>query len=864
MHRSSAYGIPYMRHRHFTPPWVMFCTVILTSLMVCQQRSEAQSIFYWDTNGVAAPGPTSAVAGNNTITGGAGTWSESHFNFTTSATDSSGVNHNAWTNAAVGSTGKNSIVFGGTGGTITLGTAGANTLGTAAAFGVNNLTFNSTSYSLSNSGTLRFINNGSTSGSITVGSGLTATVNSVITDSSIGGLVAGTADGNISANLRINGGGTLGLYGNNSAYTGAITIEAGTLDINSANALGTTAGGTIIKYNGSFTSGGRLNISAASNPTIAETITLEGEDGVGFSLGLRVYGAGTVDLTNAVQLVGPDTSSTLRLGTASGAATILNFTGGLARTGTSATNTGGLIFEAAGGTTINVNGAIDNNAGTIQFTGTGLNTLNAVSTDVGQLQIDFDGTVRLGISNAVPSTSPLRIGRNTGSTGTGDPSARGTLNMNGFNLSVASLDGGNGATAATTANRIITNSSASASVLTIGSAAANTNFDGVIENGSGGGTVSILKTGASTQTFSGTVANTYTGSTTVNGGTLILAKSTGVAAIAGSLTIGDGTGIDVVRLDASNQIADSSLVTFNGSGANAGILRLNNRNEAVGGISSTGGAGIIENESGSAGTSTLTSNVASGSQTFSGILRNGDGVGTDGTLAFTKIGNGTQVLTGANTYSGSTTVTGGTLVIGSGGTTGTGAVTIQNTSTILGTGTIQGSSFTAQSGSSVHVGNTTAVNDYGTLTFTPPSGSGNFDFQSGSTINLGLNATTPSASDLLTFNGLSAGSLTFNGNMIIGPSTMSPTLGQIFNLIDWVNLASAPTFAGHYSINLLRDGSLDGGSGFDLPNISSSGFLWDITSFTTNGQITVVVPEPSRALLLVIGLSAMMMRRRSF
>ena len=132
----------------------------------------------------------------------------------------------------------------------------------------------------------------------------------------------------------------------------------------------------------------------------------------------------------------------------------------------------------------------------------------------------------------------------------------------------------------------------------------------------------------------------------------------------------------MLKLINSDQIADTSIITFNGSGANAGIFRLNNKNETLGGLNSSGGAGIVENESGSASTATLTVNVASGTQSFSGTLRNGDGTGTDGTLAFIKTGAGTQILSGTNTYTGVTTVNAGVLQIGSSGSTGTGAVSV--------------------------------------------------------------------------------------------------------------------------------------------------------------------------------------------
>jgi autotransporter-associated beta strand protein len=378
-------------------------------------------------------------------------------------------------------------------------------------------------------------------------------------------------------------------------------------------------------------------------------------------------------------------------------------------------------------------------------------------------------------------------------------------------------------------------------------------------NTSGG----LTKSGLGTLTLSGADANTFTGTTSVNAGELDLSKTAGVNAIAGNITIGDGTTGAVLKLINNDQIADTSVITFNGSGVNAGIFRLNNKNETLGGLSSTGGAGIVENESGSASTSTLTLNVASGSQTFSGTLRNGDGSGTDGTLALTKTGTGTQVLTGSNTYTGATTVSAGLLQVGSSGsgTTGTGAVTVQSGGTLLGTGVIQGSSFTASSGAFVQAGDGTAQSSYGTLTFAPASGSGALNFQSGSTTILGIHP--DSTSDLLNIVGTGTNTLLFNGNLTITADAFTPTAPEVFNLLDWSGLSASPTFASRFTFTGYLTGKGDEASGLDLPDISGSGYFWDISSFTTNGTIAIVlVPEPSRLLLLGLALGLMLIRRR--
>ena len=90
------------------------------------------------------------------------------------------------------------------------------------------------------------------------------------------------------------------------------------------------------------------------------------------------------------------------------------------------------------------------------------------------------------------------------------------------------------------------------------------------------------------------------------------------------------------------------------------------------------------------------------------------------------------------------------------------------------------------------------------------------------------------------------------------PGTFTPTQGQIFNLLDWSGVTD---FTGFSVGTNFRDGAGDNGNQFNLPDISASGLVWDVSLFTSNG-IIVVVPEPSRVLLLLGGLLGLLMRRR--
>jgi fibronectin-binding autotransporter adhesin len=73
-------------------------------------------------------------------------------------------------------------------------------------------------------------------------------------------------------------------------------------------------------------------------------------------------------------------------------------------------------------------------------------------------------------------------------------------------------------------------------------------------------------------------------------------------------------------------------------------------------IDGLGGSGAVDTVAG--GTPTLTIGVNGGGGTFSGVIRNSSGI-----LALTKVGAGTETLSGGYTYSGSTLVAGGTLVL---------------------------------------------------------------------------------------------------------------------------------------------------------------------------------------------------------
>lgn len=329
------------------------------------------------------------------------------------------------------------------------------------------------------------------------------------------------------------------------------------------------------------------------------------------------------------------------------------------------------------------------------------------------------------------------------------------------------------------------------------------------------------------------VAGTFNllgGMTVVGNGTLKVAAIT-TNSSANGFTLGSGTQTTTLELGGAGVMTSTGSPT----GTFANNISLNSANTTL------------------RLNSSFATSASPGVQTLSGII--------SGTGKLVQQGTGRIDLTNTNSYTGTTTVSGGTLALSGSGTTGTGSVTVHNSGTLLGTGIVRGSTFTAQSGSVIHAGDGSLQTSYGTLNFTPTSGSGSFDFQSGSKIVLGIN---PGGSgDLLNFDGLASGTLLFNGNLqVTAPAGYVPSSPQTFNLMDWANVSTV-SFASHFTSNLLRDGSLDDASGFDLPDISGSGYQWDLSQFTTNGTISVSqIPEPGRPLLLLAAIAGLAMRRR--
>ncbi|MEI6175267.1 MAG: autotransporter-associated beta strand repeat-containing protein [Verrucomicrobiota bacterium] len=446
--------------------------------------------YYWDNN--------STTAGFGTALG---TWSSSAF-WTTDGTGAFGV-------AGITSPTTSDALNFGNGAT---GLA-AGTITVSGTVNAGDMTFASGSGAILLSG-----------GTINLAAAETITVNNA--SDTISSILTGAA-----TSLTKAGTGALNLSGDNS-YTGTTVISKGILAISHSNALGTTAGNTTIATTGS-TSGGQLALS--NNITSAENITITGITEQGGGYGGAIYNtSGTNTLSGNITLASP--TGGIRITSVAGE---LIFGGTISQTGTARD----LVLQAQAGAALTVNNAIANNGGGLAILGssggaaTGIVTLKTVSTAIGATALSENGTLKLGVTNALNTTATLTLGQAYNFAG----SDFGTVDLAGFNQTVGALIGNkNTSNVGADSKRVVTNSAASGtSVLTVGNNNGAGTFNGVILDGASAA-VALTKIGTGTQTLTG--ANTYTGATTIKDGTLTLNGQTGSISTSSALTFsGDGT-----------------------------------------------------------------------------------------------------------------------------------------------------------------------------------------------------------------------------------------------------------------------------------------------------------------------------------
>jgi autotransporter-associated beta strand protein len=463
---------------------------------------------------------------------------------------------------------------------------------------------------------------------------------------------------------------TIATNGNNLANAGATNINgtltttgAGNVAFNGAVTFGATSGSLSISAGGSVTLGqltgtisfgdgasinGNLNIGVAGS----STATRVNFDNGGSSLGvtgignINILSTGT-SITNAGSTTGDTVSTNIVLNSGGSPFTKGNVAQATYVPGTFVTTIGGTTADF--GLTVNsvISGASDVNiaggGGATTGGGSGSITLGGQSTYTGTTTVNLkSGTVTLGVNNALPVTTDLIFGTES------DASGNLTFDLGGNNQQIASLSVGTGF--GTGAAFTIINGggvNGTNSILTIsGSTTPATDFSGVISGAIYG--ISLVKGGSNTLGLSG--INTYSGTTTVTGGTLLLDFSPSTAptsnilfsGVTGSvLSIGGatlnltgGSGMsDNQQLYGLNVSPGGSTIFLNQNGAASLSLAIGALTQTPGGVVNFS---VIPSASGVVATTT-NSNV-------NGILGTWATVGSGTTLAYaTQTGSGNQI-----------------------------------------------------------------------------------------------------------------------------------------------------------------------------------------------------------------------------
>lgn len=315
--------------------------------------------------------------------------------------------------------------------------------------------------------------------------------------------------------------GTVILSGANT-FSGVTLINDGILQVNTNNALGTIAGGTTVL------GGAALKFNNV-NYTTAEAITLNGS---GVSNGGALTNSGTSTFAGLINIASDAMIS-------AGGGT-LNLTGGIVKNGTT------LTFQGGGTVNVTNNGITGSSPNSDLVIDSTTVVLSAASTYNGATTVRNNGTLKLGGNNVLPSSPQTPLTLSTG----------GVFDLGGFGSSIASLSGD--------ASGAVKNSSVgTTSALTVNPGVGiSTTFAGTISGTNGGtqGDVALRKTGAGTLTLTG--ANSFSGTTTVDGGALIVAATVGSAlASTSSISISNG---GTLFLGANNQINNAATMTLSG------------------------------------------------------------------------------------------------------------------------------------------------------------------------------------------------------------------------------------------------------------------------------------------------------------
>ena len=497
----------------------------------------------------------------------------------------------------------------------------------------------------------------------------------LVFDQGTDGTYTGAVSG--SGSLTKTGAGTLVLTGAN-AYTGGTTIADGTL-------VGTTT-----SIQGDIANNAALILDQNSNGTFAGDISGTGsftKDGTGTVVltGTNSYTGGTTilggtlvgdtgnlqgDVANSGALVFDQSTDGTYTGAVSGSGSLTKTGAGtLVLTGANA-YTGGTVID--GGTLVgdtgSIQGDIANNAalvidqnsdgtlasdisgtGSFTKTGTGTLVLSGTNSYAGGTAI-LDGTL-VGNTNSlqgdIANNANLVFDQAAAGAHTGDISGTGSLTKTGAGtLVLTGVNTYTGGTAIDQGTLVGNTGSLQGDVVNNAAMILDQNGSGTFA-GDISGTGSFTKDGTGAVVLTGT--NSYTGGTTILGGSLIGDTD--------SLQ-GDVVNSGALVFDQSTNGTYTGAVSGSGSltKTGAGTLVLTGANAYTGGTVIDGGTLVGD-------TGSIQGDIANNANlVFYQVAAGAHAGDISGTGSLTKTGEGTLALTGTNTYTGGTTIAQGTLL----------------------------------------------------------------------------------------------------------------------------------------------------------------------------------------------------------
>jgi outer membrane autotransporter protein len=346
------------------------------------------------------------------------------------------------------------------------------------------------------------------------------------------------------------GAGTITLGGTNS-YSGGTTLLGGVLSVSADANLGAASGnlaldrGTL-QYGAGFAIDRQVTLGNSNGTFDTNGYNAALRGAIGGAGALIKTGAGTLTLSNTNTYSG---GTVINAGTVAissdanlGSAGKVTFNGGTLQLLGGVSSGRSMTFNAAGGTidtmgnVASLSGSLSG-AGGLTKIGSGTLVLKGASTYLGPTSINA-GTLAGGAADAFSAASMFTVSGNA------------ILDIGGFDQTVGGLAGSGS----------VTNSGALAATLAVGANNANTTFSGAIVDGTT--PLSLTKTGTGALILTG--SNSYSGDTTVSGGTLGGSGNVGSGAgstvtIAENGTLTPGNSISALKIDGDLVFASGSI-----------------------------------------------------------------------------------------------------------------------------------------------------------------------------------------------------------------------------------------------------------------------------------------------------------------